>query len=147
MHAQQPAASPALSNAFTSPIDRHDAEPIRVVQGQLDAYNARDIDAFAATFAPDVIVFDLESQSAESSAVRFVGRDALRERYGAQFRQHPRQRSFVASRQQVGEYVFDLEFVSGSEGRPDAHLMAVYRVRRGADGVARIDRAWFTPRL
>lgn len=115
----------------------HDPTPLTVVQAQLDAYNARDIDGFAATFAAAVEVYDMET-----NALRFAGIAALRERYGAQFVANPAQRSTVVSRQVVGDYVFDLEFITGTVGKPDAHLMAIYRVRDGL-----IDRAWFTPRV
>ncbi len=115
----------------------HDPTPLTVVQAQLDTYNARDIDGFAATFAAAVEVYDLDS-----NALRFAGIAALRERYGAQFVANPAQRSTVVSRQVVGDYVFDLEFITGTVGKPDAHLMAIYRVRDGL-----IDRAWFTPRV
>lgn len=123
-----------------------DSTPLEVVQAQLDAYNARDIDAFARTFSSDVIVFDLDGQSATSAGVRFEGAAALRERYGAQFTAHPKQRSTVVNRSVVGAYVFDLEHITGVEGREPYLLMAVYRVARGSEGL-RIDRAWFTPRV
>jgi len=115
----------------------HDPTPLAVVQAQLDAYNARDIDGFAATFAAAVEVYDLDSNT-----LRFAGIAALRDRYDAQFVANPAQRSTVVSRQIVGDYVFDLEFITGTVGKTDAHLMAIYRVRDGL-----IDRAWFTPRL
>jgi putative hydrolase of HD superfamily len=111
--------------------------PLAVVQAQLDAYNARDIDAFAATFAPGVRVHDLDS-----GTLRFEGLDALQARYAEQFARNPRQRSAVVNRSVLGDYVFDLEFITGTEGRPDAHLMAIYRVRQGL-----IDACWFTPRI
>lgn len=111
--------------------------PLDVVERQLRTYNARDIEGFAACFAQGVQVHDLET-----GTLRCEGLAALRERYGAQFREHPRQRSTVLTRHVVGDYVTDLEFITGTVGRPDAHLLAIYRVRDGL-----IDRAWFTPRV
>lgn len=119
----------------------HVPTPLGIVQAQLDAYNARDIDGFAATFAPGVEVYELDG-AAGTNALRFAGIAALRERYGAQFVANPAQRSTVVSRQVVGDFVFDLEFITGTVGKPDAHLMAIYRVRGGV-----IDRVWFTPRV
>lgn len=110
--------------------------PVHIVQAQLDAYNARDIDAFCATFDVAAEVFELET-----GALRMAGLDAIRQRYGQQFIDNPNQRSLVVSRQHVGQYVFDLELITGTTGRPDAHVMAIYRVN-----AAVIDRAWFTPR-
>lgn len=120
----------------------HSSAATTVVQAQLDAYNARDIDAFAATFALACVGVDLDSGN-----TRFSGIDALRERYGKQFREQPKQRSAVVNRSVVGDYVFDLEHITGSttptgEPVPPFFLMAIYRVRGGL-----IDACWFTPRV
>ncbi len=118
--------------------------PLQVVIAQLDAYNARDIDAFCATFTLDVAAYELDT-----GVERLRGHEGLRARYGPQFAASPRQRSRVVSRQELGEMVFDLEFITGYEpaGLGQAapapfHMMAVYRVRGGL-----IDRCWFSPRV
>jgi 4-oxalocrotonate tautomerase len=124
-----------------------------VVDAQLRAYNARDIDAFMATFAAECVVFDLDTNSE-----RHRGIEAVRARYAEQFRTSPDQKSLVVSRTVVGEYVSDLELITGTRG-PDGTplapytLLAVYRVRAGEGeqggggvGAARIDRVWFSPR-
>ncbi|MCA3005726.1 MAG: nuclear transport factor 2 family protein [Planctomycetaceae bacterium] len=122
-------------------------DPAIIVQAQLDAYNARDIDAFAATFTDDAVAYDLDSNTR-----RFAGMPALRERCGAQFVRCPAQRSLVVSRNVVGLYVFDLELITGTvddAGRPAEPytLMAVYRVRGpGGPGAGLIEAMWFTPR-
>jgi putative hydrolase of HD superfamily len=116
--------------------------PLEVVQAQLDAYNARDIDAFAKTFADGAEGLDLET-----GAARFKGQSALKARYGASFRDHSSRRSAVVNRGVLGEYVFELEPISGmsrgADGRVPApfFLMAICRVRGG-----KIDRCWFSPR-
>jgi hypothetical protein len=124
---------------------------IDVVERQLRTYNARDLAGFAATFAEDCMGFDLDAsqgfdpQRAEAcvgAGVRFAGKAGLLARYGPQFVQAPTQRSSVVSRCVVGEYVFDLECITGTPNVADFHMMAIYRVRRGV-----IDRAWFTPRV
>jgi len=118
--------------------------PLQVVIAQLDAYNARDIDAFCATFTLDVAAYELDT-----GVERLRGHEGLRARYGPQFAANPRQRSMVVSRQELGEMVFDLEFITGYEpagpgqaAPPPFHMMAVYRVRGGL-----IDRCWFSPRV
>jgi hypothetical protein len=122
-------------------------DPVIIVQAQLDAYNARDIDGFAATFAEDVVVHDLEA-----GTQRFAGMAGLRGWYGAQFVRCPGQRSQVVSRNVVGRYVFDLELITGTvdEGGRAVEpytLMAIYRVRaEGRAGAGLIDAVWFTPR-
>lgn len=109
---------------------------LEVVERQLETYNARDIAGFAACFSDDIVVMDLDT-----NAVRTSGLGALREFYGAQFLRWPLQRSRVTNRQQVGEYVTDLEYITGVPDREPYFLLAIYRVRGG-----KIDRCWFTPR-
>lgn len=122
-------------------------DPVIIVQAQLDAYNARDIDAFVATFTDDIVAYDLQSNTQ-----RFAGTAGLRKWYGAQFVRCPAQRSLVVSRNVVGLYVFDLELITGTvddAGRPiDPYtLMAIYRVRAdGGPGAGLIEAVWFTPR-
>lgn len=123
--------------------------PLSVVIAQLEGYNARDINAFAATFSDDIIVYDLES-STDTAAERFRGIAALRTRYGTQFTTHPHQRSTVVTRQVLGQYVFDLEYITGNSPTPEVphpkpyHLMAIYRVCPTRNT---INRCWFTPRV
>ena len=50
-----------------------------LVQRQLDAYNAQDLDAYVGCYAPDVVVASL------NGAVTETGRDALRARYAKAF--------------------------------------------------------------
>ncbi|WP_104401652.1 nuclear transport factor 2 family protein [Vibrio penaeicida] len=52
---------------------------IAIVDRQLDAYNARDIDAFAATYHEDVEIHSF------SKGLQYTGRDTLIERYGKKF--------------------------------------------------------------
>jgi hypothetical protein len=108
-----------------------------VVQAQLDAYNARDIEAFVACYADDVEVRDLDTGD-----LRMQGIAAFREAYAAQFMRWPGQRASIAAREVVGDYVMDIEHVRGVPERDDARLMALFRVREG-----RIDRVWFSPRV
>ena len=55
------------------------AEPESVVQTQLDAYNAHDLDAFVATYAEDVELFE------HPSTLLASGHAQLRERYAPRF--------------------------------------------------------------
>ena len=54
--------------------------PVSVVQRQLEAYNARDLDAFMAVMADDVVAVD-----AETGALIAEGAAALRPRYEQRF--------------------------------------------------------------
>lgn len=111
--------------------------PERVVQAQLDAYNARDLDRFVACYAPGVLVLDLDS-----GATRIEGLAAFRAQYQSQFERCPLQRAALVSRQTCGAFVIDLERVRGNPDRPDAEVLAVYRVDAGG----LIDRVQFSPR-
>lgn len=100
---------------------------------QLTAYNAHDIDAFAACYHQDVEVFDLPT-----GALRMSGRATLHTSYGEMFRKWPDLRAVLTSRTTVGRYAFDREVVTGRGDRV-VHAMATYEV--DADGLIR--RVWF----
>src|SRR5215212_2211488 len=62
--------------------DRKD-QPMDPVQAQVDAYNARDIDAFIAAYASDVVITD------PSGTPMLGGHEAMRDQYGALFEGSP----------------------------------------------------------
>ena len=98
--------------------------PQAVVQKQLDAYNALDIDAFVALYAEDVEVYDYPA------TLRYKGRDKLRERYAALFAQAPELHAELLDRLVAGNTVIDSERVT--DGGPQAlEAVAVYRVEDG----------------
>jgi len=107
--------------------------PEQCAQAQLEAYNARDIDAFAAVYADGVQLIDLATGS-----VFCDGRQALIDRYGPMFAEHPALHCELVSRIVAPPFVLDEERVSGL--RPDTivHAVATYEVRDGL-----ITRAWF----
>jgi imidazolonepropionase-like amidohydrolase len=82
---------------------------VEVVQMQLDAYNAQDLEAFLATYADDAIV-----ESAAQGKTLSSGKASLRERYAALFARYPRNRARVAERRTEGEgVVLDHEIITG----------------------------------
>jgi hypothetical protein len=122
-------------------------DPLPTVIAQLAAYNARDIQGFAATFSDDIVVMDLETNTE-----RLRGKAALIERYSSQFRTYPKQFSNVVNRTVCGQYVIDLEHITGmprvpepTAANPDLSggylLLAIYRVQHGV-----ITHCWFSPR-
>ena len=54
--------------------------PTELIERQLEAYNARDLDAFAATYADDIRIFRMPS-----TEPAIVGMEKLREVYKARF--------------------------------------------------------------
>jgi hypothetical protein len=107
-------------------------DPEAVVQRQLDAFNARDIDALLATYAGDAQMFEHPSKLLAS------GSAAFRERYAARF-QEPNLHATLLNRTVMGNIVVDHEEVSRtfSEGAGKIRLLMIYEVENG-----KIARAW-----
>jgi hypothetical protein len=98
------------------------------VEAQLRAYNARDVDAFVAQYAPDAVITD------GKGAVLMQGGAAIRAEYGPFFEAYPELRAAITSRIAIGDYVIDEELIHGWQPEP-VRAVAVYHV---ADGL--IDR-------
>ena len=107
-----------------------------VVQAQVDAYNARNIDAFAALYAEDLRVHRLPEGD-----VLIEGRSALRERYASFFEKSPDLNCTVVRRMVVGPWVVDREVVTGARAGPPLRAVAVYKIRDGL-----IQKIWFLPK-
>ena len=107
--------------------------PATLVQAQLDAFNARDIDALMATYAPDAEQFILHGERLAK------GHAELRPRYMARF-QEPELFARLLSRTVLGNIVTDLELITRNfpEGRGTLEMLCIYEV---VDG--RIQRASF----
>jgi hypothetical protein len=109
------------------------ASPEAIVQAQLEAYNARDLDAFLATYAEDAELFEHPSKLLAS------GMAQLRERYAARFTD-PMLHARILQRIVMGNFVIDHERVTRMfpEGPGTLDAVAMYEV----DG-QRITRVWF----
>ncbi len=106
--------------------------PETVVQRQLDAYNARDVDAFMATYADDAQQFEYPATLLVNGAAQ------LRERIAARFRE-PNLRARLIRRIVMGASVIDHEEVTRTfpEGAGRIELIANYEVREGKIANAR----------
>lgn len=120
------AATPAASSAPAP------GSPEAVVQAQLEAYNAGDIDAFMATFHPEAELFAIGDPTP-----RAQGRDAVRAIYADLFARSPDLRSELVHRAVLGNRVIDHERITGREGGDVLELLMVYEVEDGG-----IRRAW-----
>lgn len=98
---------------------------VQLVQRQLEAYNARDIDAFLACYAPGIRVEDLDGERV------LDGHGAVARHYRALFADNPGLRASLLDRISVGEYVIDEELVDGRADGRTLHVAAVYRVVDG----------------
>lgn len=99
--------------------------PGEVAQGQLDAYNARNLEAFCAWYADDVVVADYRG------AETLRGRAALRERYGRLFAEHPDNRVVLLGRMILGQTVIDHEEVRRIRGAAPFYVAAIYTIVDG----------------
>ena len=94
-----------------------------IVEEQVFAYNAKDLERFIATYSTDVIIEDGEGN------LIMRGHDQLRERYRALFEASPELHCRIASRVRVGKYVVDEEEVTGIQGSPTPiYAVAIYRI-------------------
>ena len=106
---------------------------VDIVQAQLEAYNAQDLDGYCAFFAEDVVVADL------NGAVTTRGLEAYRTRYDGVFKQFPQNKAELLNRIVVGSTVIDHEKVVRAPGGDSFEVIAIYTL---ADGkVARVDFA------
>lgn len=100
--------------------------PEQVVQAQLDAYNARDLDALLATYAADACMY------AYPATLVAEGHEALRERMRQRFAE-PDLRAELRRRVVLDEVVIDDEIVTRNfpEGRGTQAMTMIYRVSDG----------------
>lgn len=117
--------TPILLTAQTKPTD--------VVQAQLVAYNAGDIDAFLAVFADDAQLYRLGNDEPFAA-----GKEQLRTLYGKLFENSPELHSEVTTRTVIGNRVIDYERITGRNGQADPwFIVMIYEVEEGL-----IRRAW-----
>lgn len=102
-----------------------------VVQRQFDAYNAQDLEAFLATYAPDCQICDL------NGAVTQNGHGDIRARYAAMFAQYPENKAVLVNRMALGDVVIDHEDVVRGPNGPRLEAVAIYTVKNGL--IARVD--------
>ena len=109
--------------------------PLAVVQAQLDAFNAKDIDALMRAYAPDAEQFALHGERLAR------GHDEIRPRYVARFTE-PDLHARLLSRTVMGNIVTDLELITRNfpEGVGTLEMLCIYEVIDG-----RIRRASFAP--
>ena len=107
--------------------------PEALIQRQLDAYNAHDLDALLATYAEDANLFE------HPATLLASGHSQLRARFALRF-QEPNLHAHLINRIVLGRFVVDHERVTRTfpEGTGTIDLVATYEV---VDG--KIINAWF----
>jgi imidazolonepropionase-like amidohydrolase len=114
-----------LGGRLLDPATVVPANPASVVQGQLDAYNARELEGFLNFYAEDVVV---ERQDGTTIA---EGREAMRPIYAGLFEASPDLHCHLLSRTVSGSMVVDHELVTGMRGGPPVRAAAIYEVTGG----------------
>ena len=99
-------------------------EALELVQGQLDAYNNRDLLTFCTYFAEDVVVVDGRNQEC-----LFKGMTAFRERYQQTFSNRDLH-CHLLNRIEQGDIIIDHEEVSGIMEEV-VYAIAVYKIENG----------------
>jgi hypothetical protein len=109
--------------------------PEQVIQKQLDAYNARDLEALLRIYADDALMFE------HPAKLLATGSEELRERFMTRFKE-PNLNAKLRQRIVLGNIVIDYEEVSRTfpEGTGKIELVMIYEVRNG-----RIAKAWLIP--
>ncbi|MES2017438.1 MAG: nuclear transport factor 2 family protein [Pseudomonadota bacterium] len=118
------AACLALATVPALSADMPSAEA--VVQSQLEAYNARNMDAFLANYADDAEIFNFPATSATK------GKEEIRKRYTVRFAD-PTLHAVIVKRIVLGNIVIDHERVQLKfpEGDGVLELGVIYEVRDG----------------
>ena len=102
------------------------ASPLEVVQCQLAAYNAKDIDALLATYAIDAEQYTLHGERLAT------GHAEMRPRFLTRFTE-PNLHARLLSRTVMGHIVVDLELITRDfpEGLGTIEMLCMYEVNNG----------------
>ncbi|MEM9144433.1 MAG: nuclear transport factor 2 family protein [Bacteroidota bacterium] len=96
---------------------------VNVAQKQLDAYNARNIDAFLEAYSEEVSVYRFPD------TLLYRGKANMRERYSSFFKNTPNLHCTLKARMLVGNTVIDEERVTANASK--IHAVAVYEIADG----------------
>jgi len=98
----------------------------KLIDDQLLAYRARNIDDFLSFYSAEVLIEDGDGN------VLMRGREGMRDSYGAFFDASPNLHLEVPQRIEIGDFVIDEELIDGividGNLQPQQHVVTVYRV-------------------
>lgn len=103
--------------------DTNASDPEAIVQQQLGAYNARDIDAFLETYTDDVQLYNFPAEK------RSQGKASMHEGYANFFESTPDLNCEIKNRMVIGNKVIDEEFITANGNNFGA--VAIYEVVNG----------------
>ncbi len=97
--------------------------PEEIVQRQVNAYNARDIEAFMDTYAEDIKIYKFPNELSMDS------KDEMRKRYEPMFEKYDNLYCGIKNRIVLKDNVIDREYVIRGDGFSE--VIAVYKVKDG----------------
>lgn len=95
----------------------------RIVQDQVDAYNARDLQRFLSFFAEDATVHAYPDHLVATGKAQIAGR------YARRFDASPQLHARILSRMVMPPYVVDHEWVTGLPDGATVTAIVIYEVR------------------
>jgi len=107
------------------PEDLIPESPVDVVKKQVNAYNARDLDAFVSFYHPDATVYRYPDE------ILAAGELEIRERYRMRFDESPALHAEIVNRITLGKYVIDEERITGIDGDVPLYAVVIYEVSDG----------------
>ncbi|QIP11344.1 amidohydrolase family protein [Spirosoma aureum] len=107
--------------------------PENLVQKQLNAYNARNIDAFLEPYADDVEVYTFPDK------LLYKGKEAMRKQYSGMFEKTRNLHCELVNRIVVGSTLIDHESVTFAADKDPVKAVAIYKVEAG-----KIAKVYFT---
>lgn len=103
-----------------------------IVQKQLEAYNAKDLEAFLSLYSDNVKGFNFPDKEI------FSGKNAMRAGYEALFKDNPDLQCVVLQRTVMNNVVVDHEKISGLSNANDVNTIAIFKIEKG-----KINRIYF----
>lgn len=104
-------------------VNAQDTTDIAIIaQKQMEAYNSRDIEAYAALFSDDIKVYDFPKK------LRYEGKDKLMERYSEFFKKTPELYSYIEKRIITDNKIIDQEKVIYEKGGTPKEFVVMYVV-------------------
>ena len=97
--------------------------PAKIVQKQIDAYNARDIEAFMTTYSKNIILMNYPNQEL------YKGSEKMKSDYASFFESTPDLNCKVLNRIVIGNKVIDEEYITANGDNFSA--VAIYEVENG----------------
>ncbi len=96
--------------------------PFDVVDAQLEAYNAQDLESFCSFYADDAVLYTFNGD------VQTAGLEAIRVRHADLFAKFPQNKATLKGRYVLGQRVIDHEHVERAPGGETFEVAAIYTI-------------------